>query len=80
MHRRLKDAELGYEDEKFSYVALTREAAAIAGARVVRRPRHKPGLVEIQVCTPAGLKTEHATRRDRERFRARARQFGRRVV
>src|SRR5664280_688181 len=43
MHRRLKNAELGYEDEKFSYVAVAREPVEPAGARVIRRPRHHPG-------------------------------------
>ncbi len=69
LHRRLKDAELGYEDEKFSYVALARDAAPLAGARVIRRPHHQPGLIAIDTCTPAGLGTERVTKRDREAFR-----------
>jgi len=69
LHRRIKDAELGYEDEKFSYVALAREAVAVAEARVIRRPRHRPGLIEIEACTPGGLASERVRKRDREAFR-----------
>jgi ribosomal protein RSM22 (predicted rRNA methylase) len=70
LHRRVKSAELGYEDEKFSYVALSREAVSLPAARIVNRPRHEPGLVVLQTCTPAGLRTERIARSDRGRFRA----------
>ena len=69
LHRRLKDAELNYEDEKFSYVALVREAAPLAEARVIRRPRHQPGLITLETCTPRGIETQRIGKRDRERFR-----------
>jgi ribosomal protein RSM22 (predicted rRNA methylase) len=69
LHRRLKDGELGYEDEKYSYVALAREAATPAEARVIRRPQHRPGLIELATCTPGGLRTERVAKRDREAFR-----------
>jgi len=70
LHRRVKGGELGHEDEKFSYVALAREPVALPPARIVRHPRHSPGLIEIESCTPAGLRTERITKRDRDRFRA----------
>jgi ribosomal protein RSM22 (predicted rRNA methylase) len=70
IHRRLKQAELGYEDEKFSYIALAREAVRLPRSRLIRRPRQQPGLITLEVCTPAGLSTEHVTRRDRDAFRA----------
>ncbi|SPE36747.1 conserved hypothetical protein [Candidatus Sulfopaludibacter sp. SbA6] len=69
MHRRIKDAELGYEDEKFSYVAMAREPVTVAEARVIRRPQHRPSLITIETCTPGGLQTERVTRRNREAFR-----------
>jgi ribosomal protein RSM22 (predicted rRNA methylase) len=70
IHRRIKGAALGYEDEKFSYVALARAPAATAAARIVRRPRQEPGLIVLETCTPGGLRTERVTRRDRDAFRA----------
>lgn len=70
LHRRIKGADLGYEDEKYSYVALAREPVTPAASRVVGRPRHHPGLIELDTCTPTGLTTVRATKRDRDRFRA----------
>ncbi len=70
LHRKLKGGELGYEDEKFSYVALARNAVALPGARIIRHPQHRPGLIEIETCTAGGLRSERITKRDRDRFRA----------
>jgi ribosomal protein RSM22 (predicted rRNA methylase) len=70
MHRRIKDAELGYEDEKFSYVAVAREPVELAASRIIRRPRQRPGLIVLETCAPAGVRTVRVPRRDREAFRA----------
>jgi ribosomal protein RSM22 (predicted rRNA methylase) len=70
MHRRLKDGSLGYEDEKYSYVALVRDPVVLSQARVLRHPRHNPGLIELQLCTPAGIEQRRVTKRDRDAFRA----------
>lgn len=70
LHRRVKGGELGYEDEKFSYVALAREPVELPAARIIRHPQHRPGLIEIETCTNTGLRTERVTKRDRDRFRA----------
>ena len=70
LHRRVKGGELGYEDEKFSYVALARQPVELPAARIVRRPQHRPGLVEIATCTAAGLGSERIAKHDRARFRA----------
>lgn len=69
LHRRVKGGELGYEDEKFSYVALTRSPVERAGARVVRHPQNQPGLIVLETCTPEGLRSERVLKRDREAFR-----------
>jgi ribosomal protein RSM22 (predicted rRNA methylase) len=69
LHRRVKGGDLGYEDEKFSYVALARQPVALPSARIIRHPQHRPGLVEIETCTAAGIRSERIGKRDRDRFR-----------
>jgi ribosomal protein RSM22 (predicted rRNA methylase) len=70
LHRRVKGGMLGYEDEKYSYVAVARAPVVPAPSRIVGRPRPHPGLVQIPTCTPGKLPIVIATRRDRDRFRA----------
>lgn len=70
LHRRVKGGELGYEDEKFSYVVLARESVELPAARILRHPQHHPGLIELATCTAEGLRSERVFKRDRDRFRA----------
>ncbi|MDX2043877.1 MAG: small ribosomal subunit Rsm22 family protein [Acidobacteriota bacterium] len=66
LHRRLKSGSLGYEDEKFSYVAVAKHPVTPATARVLRHPLHHPGVIQLQLCTPDGLQTAKITKRDKE--------------
>jgi len=75
LHRRLKGGELSYEDEKFSYLVFTRDPCNRAPARIVRHPRHHPGLIELTVCTQNAISHEHVFKRTRLRFAA-ARKAG----
>ena len=54
LHRRAKGVELGYEDEKFSYAALSREPVAKASARIIRQPQVRSGHVNLVTCEPDG--------------------------
>ena len=74
-HRQVKGAELSFEDEKFSYVALAREPLAREsppriGARVLAHPRVGKAEVTAKLCTPAGIVTATAARREPERYKA----------
>lgn len=68
-HRAAKLADLGYEDEKFSYVAVARQSTQQADARVLRHPQSRPRLVRLELCTPDDLQSLVVTKGDRERFR-----------
>jgi ribosomal protein RSM22 (predicted rRNA methylase) len=70
LHRRLKAAELGYEDEKFSYLAVSPDPAQPAAARVIRRPRAQPGLITVEVCFGDRVETVRAAKSNRALFRA----------
>jgi ribosomal protein RSM22 (predicted rRNA methylase) len=65
-----KGASLGYEDEKFCYMAVARMAGTPIGARVLRRPIERAGRIELALCAPAGLRRELVARNDRPRWRA----------
>jgi ribosomal protein RSM22 (predicted rRNA methylase) len=58
LHRQVKGAELGYEDEKFSYVAAVRPDVlgqpSGPPARIVRRPQQRKGLVTLELCRKDG--------------------------
>jgi ribosomal protein RSM22 (predicted rRNA methylase) len=56
LHRKVKDADLSYEDEKFSYLVAVRPefVESAPQARVLRRPIQRKGLVQLHLCQPAG--------------------------
>ena len=64
-HRQLKTGELAYEDEKFSYVALSRTAPLQRRARVLAQPLRSKVAVTAKLCTPDGLRIVSAPRRDK---------------
>ena len=68
-HRRLKSGELGYEDEKFSYVIASRQECTRAAARVVRHPMRYSGYTQSELCTPEGLQRRTVTRSQKEDWR-----------
>ena len=56
VQRQVKDTELGYEDEKFSFVAAAREPAVQPPqARIVRRPQQRKHLVSLGLCGLDGV-------------------------
>lgn len=70
LHRRLKDADLGHEDEKYAYVAATRiPVLPPARPRILRRPEQRKGLVTLRLCTEAGLETRQVRKRDATGYR-----------
>jgi len=74
-HRLAKDAERGFEDEKFSYVALGRSPRPLPGARVIRRPDPRKGHVVLDLCARDGLEQRILSKRDGAAYRA-ARKLG----
>ncbi len=63
LHRRLKEGDLSYEDEKFSYLVATHSAVDPRPARVLRRPAQRKGLVSLRLCRPDGIASEQIVTR-----------------
>jgi ribosomal protein RSM22 (predicted rRNA methylase) len=64
-HKQLKSAELPYEDEKFSYVALSRAPVAQHPARVLAQPVVTKVQVTAKLCMEAGVRIAVVPRRDK---------------
>jgi len=73
-HKEIKGAELPFEDEKFSYVALTRLPLARRTARVLAQPAVGKVEVSARLCTVDGLVFAKVPRRDKTAY-ARARRW-----
>ncbi len=68
-HRLAKAGELAYEDEKFSFVAVSRTPGLPIRGRVLRHPQFRPGHIRLEVCTLDGLVSTVVTRKDRDLYR-----------
>ena len=73
-HMLLKDATVPFEDERYSYVVVTRETVA-HGARILAPPLEtKPGLT-FKLCDESGLRAQFVAARDKDEYR-RVRKLG----
>ena len=70
IHRQAKNGTLGYEDEKFSYIAFSREPTFENGqARILRHPQIGQGHVKVKVCTQNGIQEKTFTKKDKEVYK-----------
>ena len=69
LHRLLKEGDAPYEDEKFTYLAFTREPARPAPARVLRHPQIAKARIGLSLCTADGLPERTVTKQERDAFR-----------
>ena len=72
---RVKGAKLPFEDEKFSYLALTRDASLESTrARIIDRPRLEKFGMEFRLCGESGISDRLILKRDKPAYRAVARK------
>ena len=69
LHKLLKDGDAPFEDEKFSYLAFSREEAPRAEARILRHPKIEAGRIMLSLCTKAGIETRIVTKKDKDAFK-----------
>ncbi|MBZ9898169.1 methyltransferase type 11 [Mesorhizobium sp. BR1-1-6] len=71
LHRLAKGAEVPWEDEKFIYVAASRQPAPVRAARVIAPPKTGSGKAALKLCRPDGSAGETLfSKRDGELFKA----------
>lgn len=67
-HRQIKGAEVPFEDERFSYVALTRTPPATRASRVLAPPDIGKVAITTKLCTERGVELAKVPRRDKAAY------------
>ena len=75
IHKQAKKGELGYEDEKFSYIAFSKIPVKIDGNRILRHPQIYKGYVNVKLCTKDGIQEKKYSKKDGDIYK-RVRKLG----
>ena len=54
LHRQLKSAEMGYEDEKYCFMAFSRQPLTLSYSRVIKEPKISKAAVVCELCADNG--------------------------
>lgn len=69
-HRRSKQGELGYEDEKFSYIAAGKTPEQLPEARIVRFPEKHSGHLTLTLCQQGQILKETISKKQGSLYKA----------
>jgi ribosomal protein RSM22 (predicted rRNA methylase) len=69
MQKQAKNGELGYEDEKFSYIAFSRTPINQNGAVILRHPQINSGYVKVKLCSKNGIEEKTFSKKDKELYK-----------
>lgn len=64
LHKALKTGDAPYEDEKFTYLALTKAPVEPAQGRVVRHPQIETGRITLRICAQDGFRDITVRKKD----------------
>jgi ribosomal protein RSM22 (predicted rRNA methylase) len=69
-HKQVKGAHVPFEDERFSYVVLTRAPITKHPSRILAQPLIGKAEISAKVCAPAGVTIAKVPRRDKAAYAA----------
>lgn len=69
IHKILKDGDAPYEDEKFSYIAVSKQKIKNQNSRILRHPIIKSGFVNLELCTKDGIKNVTISKKDGDLYK-----------
>ena len=69
VHKFVKDADVPYEDEKFSYIAISREKINNSGARILRHPNISSGFIKVKLCNNGSIEEKTITKKEKDLFK-----------
>ncbi len=68
LHRKIKEATLNYEDEKFCYLIFSKNKFEPCQNRIVRHPFKGAGFVKLQLCSKSCLEEKTITKKNKSLF------------
>jgi ribosomal protein RSM22 (predicted rRNA methylase) len=74
-HLHAKNATVPFEDEKYSYLIVSRNLVYRAGARILAPPHQTKPAITFKLCSGAGLTKQSIARRDQAEYK-RVRKLG----
>ncbi len=69
IHKILKSADAPYEDEKFSYIAISKENLGAAKSRILRHSIIETGKITLKLCTNGNIQERVITKKEKEEFK-----------
>lgn len=69
LHREAKQASLPYEDEKYSYVIVTKEPLNRSHPRILSNPGKHGGHVSLELCTVNGIERQIVSKKQKELYK-----------
>lgn len=69
MHKYLKGGKVPYEDEKFSYIAISKKKVNTVEKRILRHPIIETGKITVKVCENGKILEKVITKKEKELFK-----------
>ncbi len=69
IHKILKDGDSPFEDEKYSYIALSKLDCESSDNRILRHPIINKGYSEYKVCSKEGIKNVKLSKKDGTKYK-----------
>lgn len=68
-HRLAKEGSLGFEDEKFSYVILSKVPLETSFSRLLKDPLRRKGHTLMTLCSKSGIEQKTITKKDKDFYK-----------
>lgn len=70
IHKYLKQAQAGFEDEKYSYLVVGKTRQAFQKDRVLMPPKKASGLIQLKLCSESGFIQEKTiTKKEKQKYK-----------
>ena len=69
IHKLLKSGDAPYEDEKFSYIAISKENIGTAESRILTHPIIETGKITLKLCSNGNIEERIITKKEKDKFK-----------